>query len=210
MSLTYCVISAQVDSAVRAALLPEEGTLSTTDSTSAGSMIPATSTELLSSNYSLSSALPNTQDQTVSKTVVHSSQLDKIQDLLARGDRRGACHYAADEKLWSHALLIASSIDKECWKEVVTEWIRAELVTDTTSTQGEVTNGREPLRVAYSLFGGNGAAAGTLCIVHIPPYLTHGLHSARVGPPKEPAATRAKSKQSAAPSECFCGDSSDS
>ncbi len=134
--------------------------MSTTDSTGSAAMIPVTSTELLSSSYSLSSALPNTQDQTVSKTIVRSSQLDKIQDLLARGDRRGACHYAADEKLWSHALLIASSIDKECWKEVVTEWIRAELVTDTTSTQGEVTNGREPLRVAYSLFGGNGAAAG--------------------------------------------------
>ena len=159
MSLTYCVISAQVDSAVRAALLPEEGTLSTPDSTSAGSMIPATSTELLSSNYSLSSALPNTQDQTVSKTVVRSSQLDKIQDLLARGDRRGACHYAADEKLWSHALLIASSIDKECWKDVVTEWIRAELVADPAQPQ-DGKHGREPLRVAYSLFGGNGAAAG--------------------------------------------------
>ncbi|RPD66236.1 hypothetical protein L226DRAFT_609114 [Lentinus tigrinus ALCF2SS1-7] len=151
--------SAQIDSAVHAALLPEEGTVSTTDSTGSASMIPATSTELLSSSYSLSSAVPNTQDQTISKTIVRSSQLDRIQDLLARGDRRGACHYAADEKLWSHALLIASSIDKECWKEVVTEWIRAELVTDTTSAQGEVTNGREPLRVAYSLFGGNGAAA---------------------------------------------------
>ncbi|KAI0720998.1 Sec23-binding domain of Sec16-domain-containing protein [Cerioporus squamosus] len=151
--------SAEVDSAVRAALLPQEGTVSTADSTGSSGMIPATSTELLSSSYSLSSALPNTQDQTVSKTVVRSSQLDKIQDLLARGDRRGACHYAADEKLWSHALLIASSVDKECWKEVVTEWIRAELVTDTMSAQGEVTNGREPLRVAYSLFGGNGAAA---------------------------------------------------
>ncbi|RDX56664.1 hypothetical protein OH76DRAFT_1426347 [Lentinus brumalis] len=151
--------SAEVDSSVRSALLQQEGTGSTTDSTGSAAMIPVTSTELLSSSYSLSSALPNTQDQTVSKTVVRSSQLDKIQDLLARGDRRGACHYAADEKLWSHALLIASSIDKECWKEVVTEWIRAELVTDTTSTQGEVTNGREPLRVAYSLFSGNGAAA---------------------------------------------------
>ncbi|KAH9946034.1 Sec23-binding domain of Sec16-domain-containing protein [Epithele typhae] len=149
--------SDQIDAAVRAALAPSDGI--TSDSASGSStMIPATSTEILSNAYSMSSALPNTQNQTVVKTVVRSSHLDKIQDLLARGDRRGACHYAADEKLWSHALLIASSIDKECWKEVVTEWIRAELVSE--PGQGETTTvPREPLRVAYSLFGGNGAAA---------------------------------------------------
>ena len=145
---------------MRAALVPQDGA-SPTESVSTG-MIPATSTELLGGAYGgLGSALPNTQDQTVATSVVRSSQLDKIQDLLARGDRRGACHYAADEKLWSHALLIASSIDKECWKEVVTEWIRAELVTDAVQGQGEPTL-REPLRVAYSLFGGNGAGAGEL------------------------------------------------
>ena len=145
---------------MRAALVPQEGALASMDSTASTGMIPATSTELLSGSYgALSSALPNLQDQTVATVVVRSSQLDKLQDLLARGDRRAACHYAADEKLWAHALLIASGIDKECWKEVVTEWIRAELVTD--PNQGGGSSLREPLRVAYSLFGGNGAAAGT-------------------------------------------------
>ena len=157
----YCHDSAEVDAAVRAALVPQDSAAASTDTTTGSGMIPATSTELLSSSYAnLNSALPHTQDQIVSKTVVSSSQLDKIQDLLARGDRRGACHYAADEKLWSHALLIASSIDKECWKEVVTEWIRAELATDPAHAQGESVPSREPLRVAYSLFGGNGAASG--------------------------------------------------
>ncbi len=95
----------------------------------------------------------------MSQSSIRGSQLDKISELLARGDRRGACHYAADEKLWAHALLMASSVDKECWKDVVTEWIRAELVHDPAQPQ-DGKNGREPLRVAYSLFGGNGAAAG--------------------------------------------------
>ncbi|KAI0665169.1 Sec23-binding domain of Sec16-domain-containing protein [Cubamyces menziesii] len=149
--------SVEVDAAVRAALLPDlSDTLSKADSST---MIPASSSDLLAaSQYPLGSALPNTQDHTVATTVVRSSQLDKIQELLAKGDRRGACHYAADEKLWPHALVIASSIDKETWKEVVTEWVRAELAR--SSGHGEDTiEGRESLRVAYSLFGGNGAAA---------------------------------------------------
>ncbi len=155
-------------------------------------LIPATSAELLSSNYSLSSAIPNTRDQTISNTVVCASQLDKIQDLLAQGDRRGACHYAADEKLWQHALLIASSIDKECWKEVVTEWIRAELVSDSTSAEGDVTNGRESLRVAYSLFGGNGAAAGELFGGRSENIILMSTVSARIGTSQIPAAAHSE------------------
>ncbi|KAH9901028.1 Sec23-binding domain of Sec16-domain-containing protein [Cubamyces lactineus] len=153
--------SAEIDAAVRAALLPDlSETLSKADGLSGSStMIPASSSDLLAtSQYPLGSALPNTQDHTIATTVVRSSQLDKIQELLAKGDRRGACHYAADEKLWPHALVIASSIDKETWKEVVTEWVRAELAKSSGHGE-EAVEGRESLRVAYSLFGGNGAAA---------------------------------------------------
>ncbi|OSC99056.1 hypothetical protein PYCCODRAFT_1438667 [Trametes coccinea BRFM310] len=152
--------SNEIDAAVRVALLPDLGTTTSQVDGPMGSstMIPASSSELLAaSQYPLASALPNTQDHTVATTVLRSSHLDKIQTLLAMGDRRGACHYAADEKLWSHALVIASSIDKETWKDVVTEWIRAELASNGAQGQGD--EGREALRVAYSLFGGNGAAA---------------------------------------------------
>ncbi|KAI0636872.1 Sec23-binding domain of Sec16-domain-containing protein [Trametes polyzona] len=150
--------STEIDAAVRTALLPDlDGPIASSESTG---IIPASSSDLLlGAQYGLGSALPNTQDYTVATTVVKSSQLDKIQSLLARGDRRGACHYAADEKLWPHALVIASSIDKETWKEVVTEWIRAELAKGSGQAQGDATEGREALRVAYSLFGGNGAAS---------------------------------------------------
>ncbi|KAI0362216.1 hypothetical protein OH77DRAFT_1507802 [Trametes cingulata] len=151
--------SNEIDAAVRSALMPDvDGSISQSESSG---IIPASSSDLLTTgaSYGLGSALPSLQDHTVATTVVRSSQLDKIQSLLARGDRRGACHYAADEKLWPHALVIASSIDKETWKDVVTEWVRAELAKGNGTGQGEVTEGREALRVAYSLFGGNGAAS---------------------------------------------------
>lgn len=62
-------------------------------------------------------------------------------------------------------MVIASSIDKEAWKEVVTEFLRSELssagtthhASDAKGTQG---TGQEPLKVAYSLFAGQGPASG--------------------------------------------------
>lgn len=99
---------------------------------------------------------------------LRSSQLNKIQQLLLHGDRRAACQYAADEKLWAHAMVIASNIDKEAWKEVVTEFLRSELSSKESSLgslhsmdlKSVQSNGREPLKVAYSLFAGQGSASG--------------------------------------------------
>jgi hypothetical protein len=69
-------------------------------------------------------------------------------------------------------MIIASSIDKESWKEVVNEFIRSELnaqgVADATGPghrdKAASGTGREPLKVAYSLYSGQGAACST-CIV---------------------------------------------
>ena len=71
--------------------------------------------------------------------------------------------------MWAHAMVIASSIDKEAWKEVVNDFIRSELssqgsVDRTGPNQRDMTprgTGREPLKVAYSLYAGQGAASGT-------------------------------------------------
>ncbi|PIL24083.1 hypothetical protein GSI_13834 [Ganoderma sinense ZZ0214-1] len=170
----------QVDAAIRAALVPQQGSSSSPETSLSTSLLPATSTDHLSNYSSLTPALPNLADQVVSQSSVRGSQLDKISDFLARGDRRGACHYAADEKLWAHALLIASSVDKECWKDVVTEWIRAELV---PAQPQDGKNGREPLRVAYSLFGGNGAAA-VQELVHPSNLLQHGQNALQIPQPQ--------------------------
>ncbi len=121
-------------------------------------------------NGDAASHLADTNDSTVAVHTVRSSHLDKIQQLLLRGDRAGAYQYAADEKLWAHAMVIASSIDKDTWKEVVNEFVRSELTSkDPSPSKGVaglttgtkvVATGREPLRVAYSLFAGHGSASG--------------------------------------------------
>jgi COPII coat assembly protein SEC16 len=114
---------------------------------------------------------------TEASLTVHSlkpSHLDKIQKLLLRGERRQAYHYALNEKLWAHAMVIASSIDKESWQEVANEFIRTELdskiVKDVKDRNSELgrggpgsangSGGFESLRVVYSLYAGQGAAAG--------------------------------------------------
>lgn len=99
---------------------------------------------------------------------VKDSSLDKITDFLIRGERRKAYNYALDEKLWAHAMVIASSVDKEAWKDVVNEFVRAELGRNDQPRQATglqpavvqpASSGREPLRVAYNFYAGQGAAA---------------------------------------------------
>jgi COPII coat assembly protein SEC16 len=104
-------------------------------------------------------------------TMLRPSALDKIQELLLLGDRRQAYQFAMDGKLWAHAMVIASSIDKDSWKEVVNDFLRSELgikddvgLSPSTTFSGDPAAGRkgnwESLRVAYSLFSGQGAASG--------------------------------------------------
>ncbi|THG99767.1 hypothetical protein EW026_g2634 [Hermanssonia centrifuga] len=153
--------SSQIDSAVRAALLPE---LAASDKAEDNLTTPALGFAHIAESrpgYSDSS------DTAVSIHTLRTSHLDKIQQLLLRGERRAAYQYAADEKLWAHAMVISSSIDKEAWKEVVNEFVRAEMASNSPSlgaassaeSHAIAANGREPLRVAYSLFAGHGSAA---------------------------------------------------
>ncbi|KAG1756748.1 Sec23-binding domain of Sec16-domain-containing protein [Suillus paluster] len=164
--------SAHIDSAVRTALLPR---IATSEGGEGGSGVLSTP--------GFTSSMPNglgiipgfngghagTSETPISVSSLLPSALDKIQEFLVRGERRQAYHYALDEKLWAHAMVIASSIDKEAWKDVVTEFLKGELgVHDTQRTafigRGKEqvpppSNGREWLRVVYSLFSGQGPAA---------------------------------------------------
>ncbi|EMD38408.1 hypothetical protein CERSUDRAFT_82659 [Gelatoporia subvermispora B] len=168
--------SPQVEAAVRAALVPR---LSSSEAgqdgvymASSGPYVGDSSTSLTATSSLLHATLSSLPSDDTPLTVhsLRSSNLDKIQEFLLRGDRRGACHYASDEKLWAHALVIASSIDKDMWKEVVTEFVRSELADRDSGPTGfvplsealgkpRVGGGREALRVAYSLFAGQGAAS---------------------------------------------------
>ncbi|KAL4265213.1 Protein transport protein sec16 [Pleurotus pulmonarius] len=147
----------QIDSAVRLALIPH---LENSVGAAAETPVPMVGLGL--------SVVPDVHSETpLSTTVLRSSALDTIQDFLIRGERKKAYHYALDEKLWAHALVIASGIDKESWKEAVNEFLKVELTSKAVNgaapsmhtSSRQPNHGREALRVAYSLFSGQGAAA---------------------------------------------------
>ncbi len=167
--------SPQVDDAVRAALVPSASLLDLSKEglkTAASFGFPKSGEPHHDApSYPGLSLTHDASDVTVASYVLRTSHLDKIQNLLVRGERRAAFQYAADEKLWAHAMVIASSIDKDSWKEVVHEFVRAELggvnpatlASSRSSTAKEPPlAGREPLKVAYSLFAGQGAASGKI------------------------------------------------
>ncbi|KAJ4487935.1 Sec23-binding domain of Sec16-domain-containing protein [Lentinula aciculospora] len=143
-----------IDSAVRVALVPLTVTdgVESSNFTSVADLQGADGTVMGPSSSSSSGETP------ISVTTLRPSALNKIEDFLLRGERRQAYHYALDQKLWSHALIMASGIDKEAWEEVVNEFLKTELGTQTASLTG-VSNRRESLKVVYSLLSGQGAKA---------------------------------------------------
>ncbi|QRV85774.1 COPII coat assembly protein Sec-16 [Ceratobasidium sp. AG-Ba] len=155
-----------IDAAVRHALVPRLSSAPTIASpnSQAASFTLASALDPTATTPGISQLSGN--DSPVATYKIKPSALDKIQEFLLQGERRAAYHYALDERMWAHAMLISSSLDKEAWKEVVNEFIRSELGVRTDQKKPapfgcdpSVANGREPLRVAYSLFAGQGAAA---------------------------------------------------
>lgn len=68
---------------------------------------------------------------------------------LYAGEREKAVWHAVDQRLWAHALLIASTLnDKDIWKQVVQEFVRKEV----RKSAGENT---EALAALYQVFAGN-------------------------------------------------------
>ena len=114
-------------------------------------------------------------DPPIAEYAVRPSALNTLQNFLLRGEKRKAYHYALDEKLWAHAMVISSSIDKEAFKEVVNEFIRTELEGKDASKTAQVdgkgkrqlqpASGHECLRLAYGLYSGQSSAAGKLLSV---------------------------------------------
>jgi len=161
--------SPEIEAAVREILVPRLGNVSGLERSTSPKTAPYSFDGAATSTLSLSSL--DSRDRVLSVQTVKASALDTIQGLLAKGDRRAAYRYALDEQLWAHAMVIASSIDKEAWKEVVNEFIRSELntqgVTDSAGPDATTSGaGREPLKVAYSLYSGQGAASST-CVVQL-------------------------------------------
>ena len=79
--------------------------------------------------------------------LVKPEAVEDLRKLLLHGEREKAVWHAADNLLWAHAMLIASTLEKSVWKQVTQEFVRQEV-----KTFGENT---ESLAALYQIFAGN-------------------------------------------------------
>ena len=73
--------------------------------------------------------------------------VERIRKMLLYGEREKAVWHAVDNRLWAHALLLSSTLDKDTWKQVSQEFVRQEI-----KTSGE---NAESLAAVYQIFAGN-------------------------------------------------------
>lgn len=73
--------------------------------------------------------------------------METVQRLLLQGEREKAVWHAVDQRMWAHAMVLSSTLDKSVWKQVLHEFTRLEV-----KTQGE---NSESLAALYEVFAGN-------------------------------------------------------
>ncbi|KAI2936548.1 hypothetical protein CBS63078_1059 [Aspergillus niger] len=73
--------------------------------------------------------------------------VESIRNNLLVGEREKAVWGAVDHRLWGHAMIIASTMDKSVWKQVVQEFVRREVRSASGNT--------ESLAALYEIFAGN-------------------------------------------------------
>ena len=76
-----------------------------------------------------------------------SSSLEPLRRLLLKGDREKAVWYAVDQKLWGHAMIMASTLPPEVGKQVARDFVRNEVKSAGRNT--------ESLAALYDVFSGN-------------------------------------------------------
>ena len=78
---------------------------------------------------------------------VDSENLEGLRKILLHGEREKAVWHAVDRRLWGHAMLLASTLDKGIWKQVLQEFNSQEV-----KAYGDNT---ESLAALYQIFAGN-------------------------------------------------------
>ena len=73
--------------------------------------------------------------------------VEDLRKLLLHGEREKAVWHAVDNRLWAHAMLLASTLEKNLWKQVSQEFVRQEVKTFGNNT--------ESLAALYQIFAGN-------------------------------------------------------
>ena len=137
--------SNRVEDAVRAALA--------NPSSASTNVLPPTKTPV-SPIHTYSSVYPPAASRTAAPAAASPAQLAHLSRMLVSGDKREAAQYAAGAGLWSHALIISSSIDQDLWREIVSRFASAEL--------GAVVLGTAAMKASYALFSGSTLTIGEL------------------------------------------------
>ncbi|OJD12320.1 hypothetical protein AJ78_07068 [Emergomyces pasteurianus Ep9510] len=73
--------------------------------------------------------------------------IESIRRSLLAGEREKAVWEAVDRRLWGHAMLVSSTLDKSVWKQVAQEFIRREIKA--------LGNNTESMAALYEVFAGN-------------------------------------------------------
>ncbi|TKX19521.1 COPII coat assembly protein sec16 [Elsinoe australis] len=73
--------------------------------------------------------------------------LAEVRKLLFEGQREKAVWFATEKRLWSHAMLIASTMGPELWKQLIHEFVKSQV-----KGPGD---GLRSLAAVYEVFGGN-------------------------------------------------------
>lgn len=74
--------------------------------------------------------------------------MEGLRRMLLHGEREKAVWHAVDHRLWAHAMLLSSTLDKSVWSQVSQEFVHQEVKTFGDNT--------EALAALYQIFAGNG------------------------------------------------------
>ena len=106
--------------------------------------------EATASQYSNDTALSGIyrpRGASLTSKAVDPMALEALRKHLLKGDRQAAVWHAVDHRLWSHALLVASTLPRDLWRQVVQEFVKQEVKGAGFNT--------ESLSALYEIFGGN-------------------------------------------------------
>ena len=78
---------------------------------------------------------------------VKTEAVEDLRKILLHGEREKAVWHAVDNRLWGHAMILSSTLDRSVWRQVSQEFVRQEV-----KTFGENT---ESLAALYQIFAGN-------------------------------------------------------
>lgn len=78
---------------------------------------------------------------------INPAALESVRKCLLQGQREQAVWTAVDNRLWPHAMLLSSTLDRTIWKQVAHEFVRQEVKLVGANT--------ESLAALYEIFAGN-------------------------------------------------------